>query len=219
MTRDETKKILNRVCRLYVTQARKLSPEQKAVMVDTWATELKDDDYAAVDKAISSYMRKGKPFMPDVVDIINILTSVGKPSAGRTPESTRLFDRLEQIADTVANNKPRMSIVDPGGYKWDPERKRDIYYHAELITSNTSFTQYDFAQLPEEIQEYAEDVEGLRTLHREIQSNREMARKRFEATLPSIREDLEKQRKSPENRARVDALIQKMLGARNMEVI
>jgi hypothetical protein len=77
--------------------------------------------------------------------------------------------------------------VDPGGFRWSDEHQRKIYAHAETVVSTTSYTQYDFKQLPEEIQEYVEDIEGLKSIWREIASSREMARKRFQAALPDIK--------------------------------
>ena len=36
MTREDTKKILDKVCRLYITQAKKMSNEELLMMVDSW---------------------------------------------------------------------------------------------------------------------------------------------------------------------------------------
>jgi len=213
MTREETKKMIERVCHLYVTQARKLSAEQLTAMVDTWADEFRNDDYSTIDRAVSSYMRQGKPFMPDVADIINILNS-GTRSSDHTPaESERLFRLMASVADILANNKKRTSMIDPGGFKWDADLQRNVYYHAELLVSTTSFTQYDFAQLPEEIQEYVEDIDGLRRIHREIESNEVMARKRFEMALPQIKAEISERKAKlrEENRERIAALQQRML--------
>lgn len=210
MTREETTRILERVCRLYVTQARKLTREQKAVMINTWADELRHDSYTDVDRAVNSYMKRGKPFMPDVVDIVNILSSSGSGTQSRKSgaESDRLFDHMVEIADSLANKGERQSIIDPGGYRWSEEHQRNVYYHPEIIVSRTSFTQYDFAQLPIEIREYVEDVEGLRNIWREVQSNRDLARRRFEAALPEIRAEIARRsdRNIKENRERAAAL-------------
>ena len=47
-------------------------------------------------------------------------------------------------------------------------------------------------QLPKEIQEYVEDIEGLRRMWSEIESSRELARRRFEAALPGIKAEIAK---------------------------
>ena len=213
MTRDETKKLLERVCRLYITQARKLTTSQRMVMVDTWAEVFADDDYSAIDRAVSSYMRQGRPFMPEPADIMNILNSSAKPREAAPDEATKLFDMMASVSETLATHRRRTSIVDPGGPRWDAERGRYVVCHAELIVSNTSYTQYDFAQLPEEIQIYAEDIDGLRGLWREIQSNRGMAWRRFEAALPQIRADIEERKAKlrKENEERVAATVSRML--------
>lgn len=194
MTREETRKLLERVCRLYITQARKLTPAQRSAMVEAWANEFSADSYTDVDNAVSSYMKQGKPFMPDIADIINILNEGAKTSAASSAEGDKLFSYMEAVADVLANNKERMSIVDPGGLRWSEEYQRNVYFHAELVVNCTSYTQYDFAQLPEEIQEYVEDIDGLRLIYREIQSSRSMARKRFLARLPEIKEELKRRR-------------------------
>jgi hypothetical protein len=59
------------------------------------------------------------------------------------------------------------------------------------VISTTSFTQYDFKQLPEEIQEYVEDIEGLKAIWPEIASSRELARRRFQNALPELRARVE----------------------------
>jgi hypothetical protein len=124
----------------------------------------------------------------------------------------RLFNTLVNIADKLANNKERTSIIDPGGIRWSDEYQKKIYMHAETVISTTSFTQYDFKQLPYEIQEYVEDIEGLRNIWPEIQSSRVMAKKRFEMALPEIRAEYARRndKNSAENRARLEALFAKM---------
>ena len=86
------------------------------------------------------------------------------------------------------------SIIDIGGKRYSDEYQRKIYVHPETIVSTTSFTQYDFKQLPEELQEYVEDIEGLRAIWPEIESSREMARRRFQMALPEIKARLENKR-------------------------
>lgn len=213
MTRQDTKRILERICRLYIIQAKKLSREEISAMVDSWEETFKSDSYDDVDNAVSLYIRGGKPFMPNTADIINIMNAVtSAPSRSSYSEADKLFKRLADMADILANNKERRSIVDPGGYRWNEELQRDVYHHPEVLISTKSFTQYDFAQLPIEIQEYVEDIEGLRSIWREIQSNRSMAKRRFEMQLPQIKEEIAKRndKNSAENKQHLEVLFRKM---------
>jgi len=194
MKREETRRILERISRLYITQARKMTPEQRTMMVESWSNEFANESYSTIDDAVSAYMKQGKPFMPDIADIINILNAGVRTSGGSTAEGDKLFSRMEKIADVLANKKQRTSIIDPGGFRWSEKYQRNVYFHPELVVNCSSYTQYDFAQLPEEIREYVEDIDGLKLLHKEIQSNRDMARKRFLTQLPGIKEEIAKRR-------------------------
>jgi adenylosuccinate synthase len=190
MTRDDTKRILDKICRLYITQAKKMSTDEMVMMLDSWEETFSSDSYDDIERAVNAYVRKGNAFIPLPGDIIKELTAIarttGSSGKGYT-ETDKLFVKLVNIADVLANNKERISIVDPGGFRWSDEHQRKIYAHAETVVSTTSYTQYDFKQLPEEIQEYVEDIEGLKSIWREIASSREMARKRFQAALPDIK--------------------------------
>ena len=191
MTKDDTIRLLEKICRLYITQAKKMTPQEKASMINTWHDTFKSDSYDAVENALSQYVRKGNAFIPLPCDIIKEMSARDKATGARTPTgSDALFRQLVNIADTLANNKERISIVDPGGYRWSDEHQRRVYYHAESVVSTRSYTQYDFKQLPDEIQEYVEDIEGLRRIWPEIESSREMARRRFEKALPGIKAEL-----------------------------
>ena len=189
MTREDTKKILDKVCRLYITQAKKMSNEELLMMVDSWEETFRSDSYDDVERAVNAYVRKGNAFIPLPGDIIRELTVItNNASGGKTyTEADALFGKLVRIADVLANNKERISIVDIGGKRYSDEYQRKIYVHPETIVSTTSFTQYDFKQLPEELQEYVEDIEGLRAIWPEIESSREMARRRFQMALPEIK--------------------------------
>lgn len=193
MTREDTKKILDKVCRLYITQTKKLSQDELVMMVDSWEETFRSDSYDDVERAVNAYVRKGNAFIPLPGDIIKELTAIVKVTGGNRnyTEADKLFVKLVKIADILANNKERISITDPGGFRWSDEHQRKIYAHAETVVSTTSYTQYDFKQLPEEVQEYVEDIEGLRSIWPEIASSREMARKRFQAALPEIKERIE----------------------------
>lgn len=196
MTREDTKRILDKVCRLYITQAKKLSQSELVMMVDSWEETFRSDSYDDVERAVNAYVRKGNAFIPLPSDIIKELTAVVTTVGGSKnyTEADTLFGKLVRIADIIANNKERISIVDIGGKRYSDEYQRKIYVHPETIVSTTSFTQYDFKQLPEELQEYVEDIEGLRAIWSEIESSREMARRRFQMALPEIKARLENKR-------------------------
>lgn len=193
MTRDDTKRILDKVCRLYITQAKKLSQDELVMMVDSWQETFRSDSYDDVERAVNAYVRKGNAFIPLPGDIIKELTAIEKSTPGSKTytETDVLFGKLVRVADILANDKERISITDPGGFRWSDEYQRKIYCHAETVVSTKSFTQYDFKQLPEEIQEYVEDIEGLRSIWTEIESSREMARRRFQLALPEIKARIE----------------------------
>lgn len=214
MTRDDTKRILDKVCRLYVTQAKKLSQSELVMMVDSWEETFRSDSYDDIERAVNAYVRKGNAFIPLPGDIIKELTAVVMTAGGSKnyTEADTLFGKLVRVADILANNKERISIVDPGGIRWSDEYQRNIYCHAETVVSTTSYTQYDFKQLPYEIQEYVEDIEGLKRIWPEIQSSRVMAKKRFEMALPEIKAEIARRndKNSAENKARMEALFAKM---------
>ena len=193
MTREDTKKILDKVCRLYITQTKKLSQDELVMMVDSWEETFRSDSYDDVERAVNAYVRKGNAFIPLPGDIIKELTAIVKVTGGNRnyTEADKLFVKLVKIADILANNKERISITDPGGFRWSDEHQRKIYAHAETVVSTTSYTQYDFKQLPDELQEYVEDIEGLKSIWPEIASSREMARKRFQSALPEIKARLD----------------------------
>lgn len=218
MTREDTIRILEKVFRLYITQARKMDAEERASMVDSWEETFRSDSYDDVERAVNAYVRKGSAFIPLPGDIIKELTAVTKTygSRGGYSETDKLFGQLVRVADTLANNKERVSIIDIGGKRYSEEYQRKIYVHPETIVSTTSYTQYDFQQLPGEIQEYVEDIEGLRGIWPEIQSSRAMARRRFEMQLPDIKAELARRadKNSRENRERMAALFARMTNRR-----
>lgn len=208
MTREDTRKILEKVCRLYITQAKKLSQEEIAMMVDSWEETFRSDSYDDVERAVNNYVRKGNAFIPLPGDIIKEVTAAVSTSAGKGyTESDKLFKTLVNTADMLANEKEHISITDPGGFRWDPETERNVYYHAETVLTKTRFTQYDFAQLPDEIQEYVEDIDGLRNMWPEIASSRALARQRFDRQMPSIKAEIARRKeelvRANENRERI----------------
>lgn len=213
MTREDTIKILERIFRLYITQAKRMDPEERTSMVDSWQETFRSDSYDDVDRAVSNYVRKGNAFIPLPGDIIKELTTVTKVDHSKPyTEIDMLFGKLVKIADILAHDKERTSIVDPGGFRWNEELQRNVCYPAETVISTSSYTQYDFKQLPREIQEYVEDIEGLKSIWPEIESSREMARRRFEMQLPDIKAELARRddRNSQENKERLAEIFAKM---------
>ena len=83
MTREDTKRLLDKVCRLYITQAKKLSQSELVMMVDSWEETFRSDSYDDVERAVNAYVRKGNAFIPLPGDIIKELTAVTKVSGGR----------------------------------------------------------------------------------------------------------------------------------------
>lgn len=183
MTRDETKLILNRIFKLYITQSRRFSNAEKKDMLNTWANEFVNEDYEEVNRAVSLYSKSGRPFMPNVPDIQQALISM------EDTEGNRLFNRLARAAEMAANPVEHIVIDDLGGFRWNEELQRKVYYHAETHVT-TDYTQTDFSDLPQELQEYAQDIDGLQHLWKEIESNRFYARQRFLDRLPEIRRRL-----------------------------
>lgn len=186
MTREETKLILNRIFKLYITQSRRFSSGEKREMLNTWAEEFANENYEDVNKAVSLYSKSGKPFMPNVPDIQQALISM------EDTEGNRLFNRLARAAEMAANPVEHIVIDDLGGIRWSEEYQRNIYYHAETHVT-TDYTQEDFSELPRELQEYAQDIDGLQHLWKEIESNRFYARERFLDRLPDIRRRLDEE--------------------------
>ena len=100
MTRDETKLILNRIFKLYITQSRRFTGNEKRDMLNTWSEEFKNESYEDVNKAVSLYSKSGKPFMPNVPDIQQALINM------EDTEGNRLFNRLARAAEMAAGNDP-----------------------------------------------------------------------------------------------------------------
>lgn len=187
MTREEAKNIVTVIFKAYRSQAQRMTDDAKRTYLDEMANMFATTAYKDVDEAVRGYMRKGLPIMPNASDIANGLSSVERKD---TTGDEMLFNKMVRVASVIANNEERISVVDPGGFRWDEEYQRNVYHHAETVITTTRYTQYDFAQLPDEIQMYAEDIDGLRGIHREIVSNITMARKRFVQALPGIRAEI-----------------------------
>lgn len=195
MTREETKNIVTVIFKAYRSQAQKMTDDAKRSYLDEMSQMFATTAYKDVDDAVRVYMRKGLSYMPTPAAIANELSVVERKD---TTEDDKLFNKMMKVADMIVNNKERISITDPGGFRWNDEYQRKVYHHAETIITTTKFTQYDFANLPEEIQLYVEDIEGLRNIHKEIANNIAMARKRFTQALSEIRKEIKAKRKSIE---------------------
>ena len=70
MTKEDTIRLLEKICRLYITQAKKMTESEKAAMIDTWHETFKSDSFDQVDRAFGNYVKKGNAFMPLPGDII-----------------------------------------------------------------------------------------------------------------------------------------------------
>ena len=69
MTKDDTIRLLEKVCRLYITQAKKMTSQEKAAMINTWYETFKSDSFDQVDRAFGNYVKKGNAFMPQCLGL------------------------------------------------------------------------------------------------------------------------------------------------------
>lgn len=178
MTRNETIEILNYLGRLYMLQMKKLTDAEKRSMVDVWADQFHDTPYDKVYRAVRIYANKGKPFLPGPPDIINELIRIDEHG------DHKLFNLMREAARMAYEGEEHIVIDDLGGVRRDdssPTGYRPVPAEAHLTRN---YTQADFAALPIEIQEYAEDVNGLKKIHEEIESNPAFARRRFVESMP-----------------------------------
>jgi len=180
MTKKEAGSIIDRLSRLYMLQMKKLTKHDIMLMVDTWADTFKDTPYQTVLDAVNIYANKGKSFLPGPPDIIAEILRLEER------KEFKLYDKLTKAVDTAVNGVRRIVVVDPGGVRWSEAEQRYMYYHAECAWT-TGYTASDFSNLPIEIQIYAEDIDGLRALKNEIDSDPVKARRRFIDALPYIR--------------------------------
>ena len=176
--------VVSRVLKLYLSQAKRLTQQDRQAMLRTWYDAFTENTYSEVDKALTTYVKHGKPFMPNPPDIINEMIFLNDF------EGSRLFNEMENAADMAVNPTEHIVIDDLGGLRWSEELQRDLYYPPETHMTQ-DYTQADFAGLSKEVQLYAGDVYGLKHLHNEITSNRHFARQRFIDSLPSLKRQLE----------------------------
>lgn len=180
MTRKETGLIMDRLNRLYMLQMKRLTNDDKHLMLNTWAEVFKDTPYQTVLTAVGVYANKGKAFLPGPPDIIAEILRLEEK------EDYKIFDQLVNATNAAAGETKRVVIVDPGGLWYEEEYDRVVYHHPECVWS-TNYTAADFSQLPVLIQMYAEDIDGLKALGKEIQSDPVKARRRFMDALPYLR--------------------------------
>lgn len=185
MTKEQTLQIISRVKHLYQTQARRLTPADWETMTEAWYQQFANESFENVNKALTSYANRGRQFMPDVPDIIGELLNVNEPYYNK------LFNRLKRECEMVANGTEHVVIDDLGGIVKDPTSPTGYRHKVAEAHMTTTYTQSDFANLPKELQVYADDIEGLKALHREIQSNEMFARKRFIDRMPYILQEID----------------------------
>lgn len=173
MTRDEAKRIIVRVRNLYISQSRQFTDLDWQAMIDTWHEELKADTYEDVNRALSAYVNKGKQFIPTVADIINELMNL------IDPRYKGLFTRLKRECEIMAEGIEHAVIDDYGGIIKDSESPTGYRFVVAEAHMTDKYTQMDFANMPIELQVYAEDLRGLSSLQREIASSERFAFKRF----------------------------------------
>ena len=184
MTKEQTIQIISRIRHLYASQSRKLKPADWDAMIETWYLQFVNEPFENVNKALTTYANRGRQFMPDIPDIIGEILNLEEP------KYNKLFNRLKRECEVVANGTEHVVLDDLGGLVNDqnsPTGYRFITAEAHLTTT---YTQSDFANLPKELQVYADDIEGLKALHREIQSNELFARKRFIDRMPYILQEV-----------------------------
>ena len=180
MTWKETGAIIDRLSRLYMLQMKRLTREDISLMVDTWADVFKDVPYQTVLSAVNVYANRGKAFLPNPPDITAEILKMEER------KDFTLYNELVYAAQAAVSGEKHIVEVDPGGYRWSEEHQRNVYYHAEYKWT-TAYTAGDFSALPPIIQEYAEDIDGLRALDTEIKSDPIKARRRFMEALPYLR--------------------------------
>lgn len=173
MTREEAKRIISRVRNLYISQSRQFTDLDWQAMIDTWHEELKADTYEDISRALSAYVNKGKQFIPTVADIINELMNL------EDPRHRKLFNRLKRECEILTEGIEHVVVDDYGGIVKDPDSPTGYRYVVAEAHMTDKYTQMDFANMPRELQIYAEDIEGLKALQREIASSERFAFKRF----------------------------------------
>lgn len=185
MTRNEAAIVIQKIRRLYVTQMGKYSRAELESMIDTWAETFSDESLDNVLRAVNVYARSGKPFAPNAPDIMNELIHLEEYG------ESKLFNSLRRAAQIAAEGEEHIVIDDPGGVVKDETSPTGWRYVVAEAHVSRTYTQADFANLPRIIQEYAEDIEGLVSLHNEIQSNVILARRRFLEAVPYIEAKME----------------------------
>lgn len=184
MTKAEAGTLIARIRKLYMSQSRNYTNADWQMMTDTWYESFKDEKYADISHALTLYIGRGKQFMPNVPDIIAELTNLDEPRI------RALFDRLKAECDKLVNRESHIVIDDYGGIRPDPDSPTGYRYVVAESHMTSTYTQADFANMPIELQIYADDIEGLRALHREIESNEMFSYRRFKERMPYVKQDI-----------------------------
>ena len=184
MTQDETKAIIKRVRSLYISQARQYKDSDWLAMADAWYDQFQDESYDNVNRALSQYVNKGKQFIPNVADIIGEILDLEEP------HFRKLFERLCRECEIINNGLVHVVVDDYGGLVADSTAPHGFRLATAEAHITDRYTQADFANLPMELQIYAEDIEGLRTIGNEINSNKIYAYKRFKDHISHIRKEV-----------------------------
>lgn len=183
MTKSETLQIVNRIRKLYMSQSRNYTDADWQMMTDTWYETFKDDKYDDVSNAVSLYVSRGKQFMPNVPDIIAEMTNLDEPRI------KSLFERLKRECQKAMNDIQHVVVDDYGGIVRDPNSPTGFRYVVAEAHVTSTYTQSDFANMPLELQIYAEDIDGLKHLQAEIENYEGFAYKRFKESMPYLRQE------------------------------
>ena len=183
MTSKEVKDTIKYLRSLYEESFQGMSAEDWWEMLSTWQRGVGSESFKNVKAAINSYANKNKTKPPTLEDIYKELMNIDED------KYRGLFRTLCRQASLAVNPEEHITILDLGGFRWSEEHQRKVYYHAETRMGTTYLPQ-DFTSMPKELQVYAEDLDGLKAIYREAESNKELAYKRFKSRYPGIREEL-----------------------------
>lgn len=183
MTSKEVKDTIKYLRSLYEESFQGMSSGEWWEMLSKWEKGIGGESFKNVKAAINSYTNKGKAVPPTLEDIYKELMNIDED------KYRGLFRTLCRQASLAVNPEEHITILDLGGFRWSEEYQRKVYYHAET-RQGTSYLPQDFTSMPKELQVYAEDIDGLKGIYREAESNSELAYKRFKSSYPQIREEL-----------------------------
>lgn len=183
MIQKDLKDIIKYLRSLYGDSFQGLSSDDWWEVLKKWEKGIGRESYKSVKAAINSHRNKGRKEPPTLMDIYKELMNIDED------KYREMFDSLVRQARLATNPEKHITILDIGGLKWSDEYGRMIYYHPEA-KEGVEYLPQDFTSMPKELQVYAEDINGLKAIHREIESNKDLAYKRFKARIPEIKEML-----------------------------